>query len=187
MSSTRACCSIFSPSSQLFAKGIGDMQLRAKSVTALALAGLVFIGVATVHQPAYTRAQGQHPIHNDMFTGAPKVQTETLLQAGAAWDGVPYQDYPQDRPERTVVKLTIPPHTALPWHTHAMPNAAYVVSGQIHVERQSDGLRRQLGAGQVLAEMIDSPHWGVTADEPAVLIVFYAGNGGAPLAKVNHE
>ena len=110
------------------------------------------------------------------------IQAEILLKADSSWDGMPYSSYPQGRPELTVVRLTIPPRTALPWHSHPMPNAAYVVTGQIVVEKQSDGLKRTLGAGQVLAEMVETPHRGVTGDEPVVLIVFYAGTPGMPLS-----
>src|SRR5690606_2368380 len=108
-------------------------------------------------------------------SAAPTIQAETLLKSDSSWDGAAYAAYPEGRPELTVVKLTIPPHTTLPWHTHPMPNAAYVVSGQLVVEKQADGQKRTLGAGQVLAEMVDTPHRGVTGDEPVVLIVFYAG------------
>nr|BAR45489.1 putative lipoprotein [uncultured bacterium] len=145
---------------------------------------MVFIGVAMVHESAHTRAQSTHTHAQTGVAAASAVQMETLLQSDTSWDGVFYQGYLEGRPELTVVKLTVPPHTALPWHNHPMPNAAYVVSGQIQVQRQVDGLTLNMGAGQVLAEMVDTPHRGVTGDEPAVLIVFYAGSPGLPLSDI---
>ena len=36
-------------------------------------------------------------------------------------------------PQVTVLKITVPPHTALAWHHHPMISAAYVLSGQLVV------------------------------------------------------
>ena len=51
-------------------------------------------------------------------------QREVLLQADHSWNGVPYTHYPKGRPELTMLKLTIPAHSVLPWHTHPFPNGA---------------------------------------------------------------
>jgi quercetin dioxygenase-like cupin family protein len=112
-----------------------------------------------------------------------KVQMETLLRSGTSWDGTPYTAYPQGAPELTVLKITIPPHSSLPWHTHPMPNAAYVLSGQITVEKKENGEKKVLTVGQVLPEMVDALHRGTTGDLPVVLIVFYAGIKEMPLSK----
>ena len=87
------------------------------------------------------------------------------------------------RQHLTVLRITIPPKTALPWHTHPMPNAAYVVSGELLVEKRDGGAIRQLVAGDVLPEMVGSVHRGVTGDKGVVLIVFYAGTKGMKLAE----
>jgi quercetin dioxygenase-like cupin family protein len=111
------------------------------------------------------------------------VQMDTLLRSDTSWDGTPYTTYPQGAPELTVLKITIPPHSSLPWHTHPMPNAAYVLSGQITVEKKENGEKKLLTVGQVLPEMVDALHRGTTGDEPVVLIVFYAGIKDMPLSK----
>jgi quercetin dioxygenase-like cupin family protein len=113
----------------------------------------------------------------------PAVQSETLLQSSSSWDGKPYTAYPAGQPELSVLKITIPPHTALKWHTHPMPNAAYILSGALTVERKEDGKAQRFTAGQVVAEMVDALHRGVTGDAPVTLIVFYAGTIGMPLAQ----
>jgi len=113
----------------------------------------------------------------------PAIQAETLLQSRASWDGEPYTAYPAGQPELSVLKLTIPPHTQLPWHTHPMPNVAYIVSGELTVERKADGKTHHFTAGQVVAEMVEALHRGVTGDAPVTLIVFYAGTAGLPLSQ----
>jgi quercetin dioxygenase-like cupin family protein len=37
--------------------------------------------------------------------------------------------YPAGRPELSVLKIAIPPHSQLKWHTHPMPNIAYILIG----------------------------------------------------------
>ncbi len=113
----------------------------------------------------------------------PGVTVETLMKTGASWDGAPYQAYPAGPPELTVLKIAIAPNTALPWHTHPMPNAAYVVSGALLVEKQEGGATKRLVAGDVLPEMVHARHRGVTGADGVVLIVFYAGTKGMPLSE----
>jgi quercetin dioxygenase-like cupin family protein len=64
-----------------------------------------------------------------------------------------------------------------------MPNAAYVLSGEITVEKKSTGEKKLITKGQVLPEMVNALHRGVTGDAPVVLIVFYAGTKGLPLSQ----
>lgn len=113
----------------------------------------------------------------------PTVQSETLLQSSSSWDGKPYTAYPAGRPELSVLKITIPPHTELKWHTHPMPNAAYILSGELTLQRKKDGKQQHVSAGQVVPEMVNALHRGVTGDLPVTLIVFYAGTEGMPLSK----
>jgi quercetin dioxygenase-like cupin family protein len=113
----------------------------------------------------------------------PAVQIKELMRSGASWDGVPYTAYPSGAPEITVLQITIAPHSALGWHTHPMPNAAYVLSGEITVEKKSTGEKKLITKGQVLPEMVNELHRGVTGDAPVVLIVFYAGTKGMPLSQ----
>ncbi|SAK86397.1 Cupin domain protein [Caballeronia fortuita] len=75
----------------------------------------------------------------------------------------------------TVLKIVIPAHTALPWHTHPMPNAAYVISGTLKVQSRDGHHEKTLHAGDTLPEMVGIAHRGVTGDTPVELIVFYAG------------
>jgi len=109
------------------------------------------------------------------------VSTHVLLQSTSSWNGAPYTGYPQGQPELTVLKITIPANAELPWHKHPMPNAAYVLSGEITISGQ-DGSARHFFAGQVIAETVDTFHRGVVGDKDAEFIVFYPSIVGMPLS-----
>lgn len=113
----------------------------------------------------------------------PGIEKEVLLQSSASWDGTPYASYPQGRPELTLLKLKIPANTELKWHTHPIPNAAYILAGELTVEARDSGQTRVLKQGQTLAEMVNTVHRGKTGDSPVELIVFYAGSPGIALSE----
>jgi len=110
------------------------------------------------------------------------MRNEIILQRTLSWNGIPYRAYPSGTPELTVKRMTIPPHSALPWHRHSAPNAAYVLSGHLIVEDRATGLAQTYRAGQAFAESVDDVHRGRTDNEEAVVIVTYAGVPGMPLS-----
>ena len=114
----------------------------------------------------------------------PEVQTQILLSASSSWDGEPYQSYPSGQPELSVLKITLASHTQLEWHSHRMPSAAYIVAGELTLERKRDGKKQRFTAGQAVSETIDTFHRGVAGNDPVVLIVFYAGRLGMPLTQL---
>lgn len=81
-----------------------------------------------------------------------------------------------------MVKITLPANTALKWHTHPMPNIAYVVAGELLVETEDGMHKTTLKPGQVLPEMVNTSHRGTSGKAPVELIVFYAGTPGMPLS-----
>ncbi|MNG25698.1 hypothetical protein D3C84_1105940 [compost metagenome] len=64
-----------------------------------------------------------------------------------------------------------------------MPNAAYVLSGELTIESKESGQVRRVKQGEAVAEMVNITHRGVTGEEPVELIVFYAGSEGIPLSE----
>lgn len=118
---------------------------------------------------------------------APTATNEVLLKSTSSWDGTRYIRYPDGEPELTTLRITIPPRTILPWHTHPMPNMAYVLSGELTVEQRDGGQSKTIKAGDVLPEMVNIEHRGRTGDSPVVLIVFYAGIKGMPLSETAKE
>ena len=111
------------------------------------------------------------------------VQSETLLRTSSSWDGKPYKYYPSGQPELTILKITLAPHTELEWHSHPVPNAAYILSGELTLERKEDGKKQHFAAGEAVSETVDTLHRGLTGNEAVELIVFYAGSPGVPLTQ----
>jgi quercetin dioxygenase-like cupin family protein len=111
------------------------------------------------------------------------IRSETLLRSSSSWDDEPYKSYPRGRPELSVLKITLQPHTKLEWHSHPIPSAAYIVAGELTLEREKDGQKQRFTAGQALSETVDTFHRGVAGNEPVVLIVFYAGSRGMPVTQ----
>ena len=110
-----------------------------------------------------------------------RIKTETLLQSTASWDGTQYKAYPAGQPKITVLKITIAANTVMNWHSHPFPNAGYVLSGELTLEKK-DGTTQRFVAGQAIAETVDSVHRGVIGAKPVVLIVFYSGTSDLPLS-----
>jgi quercetin dioxygenase-like cupin family protein len=107
-------------------------------------------------------------------------QRETLLQATQSWNGKRYTHYPTGQPQLTTLKVTIAPHTALPWHSHPFPNAVYVLSGTLTLHDRASGKTLVVHQGQAVGESVDDVHRGYASDEPAVLLITYAGTPGVP-------
>ncbi|XAW96252.1 cupin domain-containing protein [Pseudomonas abietaniphila] len=120
-------------------------------------------------------------------SGASGVQSTVLLKSSSSWDGVSYDAYPASKPELTVVNIKIPANTALKWHEHPMPNAAYVVSGHLTVETREGGQSILLKPGDVLPEMVNRQHRGLTGNTAVELVVFYAGTPGMPLSSSQRD
>ncbi|MFP0194568.1 MULTISPECIES: cupin domain-containing protein [Pseudomonas] len=112
-----------------------------------------------------------------------QTQRKLLLESSTSWDGTPYLRYPDAAPELSVLKLRIPANTQLQWHTHPIPNAAYILSGELTIESRDDGRSQSFKQGEAVAEMVNRDHRGVTGDEPVELVVFYAGGEGIPLSE----
>jgi quercetin dioxygenase-like cupin family protein len=110
------------------------------------------------------------------------INTEVLLKQSQSWNAVPYGSYPSGTPQLVVKKMLIPAHSALPWHTHSVPNAAYIVSGHLVVEDRASAQTATYRAGQAFAESVGSVHRGRTEDEPALVIVTYSAVAGTELS-----
>ena len=105
---------------------------------------------------------------------------EIVLESTESWNGKPYTHYPTGQPQLTTIKLTLAPHTTLPWHTHPFPNSVYVLSGTLTLEDRDSGKTLVVHQGQAVGESVDDVHRGVSGDEPTVLLITYAGTPGVP-------
>ena len=116
----------------------------------------------------------------------PQIEVEQILQTTQSGDGQNYQGYPTGQAQLTVLRITIPPNTALHWHHHPVISVGYVLSGHLTIENRDTGERTIVHAGQAVAETVQTTHRGFTTDEPVELLVFYAGQVGLPIA-INEE
>jgi quercetin dioxygenase-like cupin family protein len=105
---------------------------------------------------------------------------EILVQTTQSWNGKPYTHYPTGKPQITTMKVTLAPHTALPWHTHPFPNSVYVLSGTLTLRDRDSGKTLVLHQGEATGESVDDVHRGESGDEPTVLLITYAGTPGVP-------
>jgi quercetin dioxygenase-like cupin family protein len=105
---------------------------------------------------------------------------EILLQTEQSWNGKRYTHYPTGQPQLTTIKLTIAPHTVLPWHTHPFPNAVYVLAGTLTLHDKASGKTHVVHPGEAVGESVDDVHRGESGDEPTVLLITYAGTPGVP-------
>lgn len=120
--------------------------------------------------------------HAAVATQGGEVKSEVLVKSDKAWNGKPYERYADGIPQLTVVRITIPAHAALPWHTHLIPNAAYVVSGHLTVEDRETGRKQRVEAGEAFNEQVGAVHRGYTDDEPCTVVSTYAGTPGTPVS-----
>ena len=89
----------------------------------------------------------------------------------------------REEKRREEPRQSLPDGCELEWHSHPMPSAGYLVSGELTLERKKDGKKQHFTAGQTVPETIDTFHRGITGDEPVVLIMFYAGSADEPLTQ----
>ena len=107
-------------------------------------------------------------------------QREVLLQTDKSWNGKQYTHYPTGQVQLTTLKVTLAPHTALPWHTHPFPNVVYVLSGTLTLHDKASGKTLVVPQGEAVGESVDDVHRGEAGDQPAVLIITYAGVPNVP-------
>ncbi|RDK97016.1 cupin domain-containing protein [Enterobacillus tribolii] len=111
------------------------------------------------------------------------IAVTSLLRTTTSWDGTRYAGYPAGQPEITVLKITLSPHSLLPWHIHPVPSAVYILDGELTVENHINGEKITLRKGSVMPDMVNRIHRGFTRDQHASLIVFYAGSPGMILTQ----
>lgn len=127
----------------------------------------IVFGLYCVIIPTLVQAQG------------PDVQV--LAKTILSWDGAKLPNYPQGQPEITILRITIPAGMKLSMHRHPVINAGVLLRGVLSVHTP-DGQSLELKKGDQIVELVDRWHYGEnTGDEPAEIIVFYAGLLGEPI------
>ncbi len=109
------------------------------------------------------------------------VRTVVLAKTSSSWDGSELPNYKEGKPEITILKITIPPHTKLPEHEHPEINAGVLLKGELTVVSEDNKILH-LKAGDSIVELVNKWHYGMNeGNEPAEIIVFYAGIAGEPI------
>jgi quercetin dioxygenase-like cupin family protein len=142
-----------------------DMIFKYRNFAILAMVAAASLSTTVAQTPTKSVASGRR---------------EILLQTTQSWNGKQYTRYPPGQPQLTTIKLTIAPHTALPWHTHPFPNVVYVISGTLTLHDKASGKTQVVHRGQAVGESVDDVHRGESGDEPTVLLITYAGTPGVP-------
>lgn len=115
------------------------------------------------------------------------IHVEKLIQDTSSWDGSDLPDYPKGEAEITILKITIAPQTALPLHKHPVINAGVLLEGELTVVTP-EGLVKQMKAGDSIIELVEQWHFGKNeGDEPAVILVVYAGEKGKPFTVLHPD
>lgn len=115
------------------------------------------------------------------------IRVEEIEKSTLTWSDTPLPAYPAKQPEVTVFKITIPPKTKLPWHKHPVINCGYMLEGELHVTAE-DGRELELRQGEALIELVNEWHYGENkTDEPAVILVFYAGGQGEKITVLKED
>ena len=109
------------------------------------------------------------------------VRSIQLVKSTASWDGQALPAYKTGTPEITILRITIPPSHTLPMHTHPVINAGVLLKGELTVTTDS-GQVLHLKPYDPIVEVVDTWHYGRNeGDEPAEIIVFYAGEEDKPI------
>jgi quercetin dioxygenase-like cupin family protein len=109
------------------------------------------------------------------------VAVDVLAKTTTSWNGATLPSYPTGQPEVTILKISIPPHFQLPLHQHPVINAGVLLHGELTVVTKG-GKTLHLKAGEPIVEVVNTWHYGINGgDEPAEIIVFYAGIQGEPV------
>ncbi|MDY6854663.1 MAG: cupin domain-containing protein [Thermodesulfobacteriota bacterium] len=109
------------------------------------------------------------------------VKVEVLAKTIASWDGRYLPNYAKGKPEITILRIKIPPRVQLPLHTHPVINAGVLLKGELTVVTEEKETLH-LKAGDAIVEVVDKWHYGKNeGNEPAEIIVFYAGVEGTPI------
>jgi quercetin dioxygenase-like cupin family protein len=109
------------------------------------------------------------------------VKVDTLAKTSFSWDGNVLPSYKKGTPEVTILKITIPPGITLPLHKHPVINAGVLLKGILTVITE-DKKTLYLKAGDSIVEVVETWHYGMNeGNEPAEIIVFYAGIKDMPI------
>jgi len=103
------------------------------------------------------------------------IAIDVLSKTSSSWDGKALPDYPDGKPEITILRIKIPAGARLVLHKHPVINAGVLLSGELTVVTE-DNKTLYLKAGDSIVEVVNTWHYGKNeGNKLAEIIVFYAG------------
>ncbi|MDQ0011419.1 quercetin dioxygenase-like cupin family protein [Luteibacter jiangsuensis] len=84
------------------------------------------------------------------------------------------------QPEMRMLRISIEPGASLPWHRHTVPEAGYLLEGELRLETL-EGTSRVMRPGDSIVGGSDVMRGGTAGPKGATVVVFYADTGGDPL------
>ncbi|MGF6710092.1 quercetin dioxygenase-like cupin family protein [Luteibacter sp. W1I16] len=81
------------------------------------------------------------------------------------------------QPEMRMLRISIEPGASLPWHRHTVPEAGYLLEGELHLETRQ-GASRVIRPGDSVEGGADVMRGGTAGPRGATVVVFYADAGG---------
>ena len=116
-----------------------------------------------------------------------KTEVVTLVETTKSWNGDELPNYLEGYPKISILKITIPPKTDLAMHEHLVINAGVLIKGELTVVTEDNKILH-MKAGDPIVEVVNTWHYGKNeGDEPAEIIVFYAGIEGVPVTVLKDE
>jgi len=109
------------------------------------------------------------------------IDVKVLAKTSSSWEGSALPSYLKGIPEITILKVIIPPKTALPIHKHPVINAGILLKGELTVVTEKNEILH-LKAGDAIVEVVNKWHNGRNeGNENAEILVFYAGVQNTPI------
>ncbi|MDD5618764.1 MAG: cupin domain-containing protein [Candidatus Omnitrophica bacterium] len=141
----------------------------------------LFIGLLVCAVIGYEIGISNHPQNAVGIESIQQIKVVELAKSCASWNGKFLPAYPKGQPEITILRIVIPAGETLAKHKHPFINAGVLLKGELTVQTE-DGKTLHLKAGEPIVEVVDTWHCGKNeGEEPAEIIVFYAGVKGAPI------
>ncbi len=100
-----------------------------------------------------------------------KAIIESLVErATTSWDGVTLESYPSGKPTFTFQKMTIPPYTKMPPHSHEIMQLGYILSGELTINTDK-GESVTFHEGEPAIEVVGKIHYGENRGDVDCVVV----------------
>lgn len=104
--------------------------------------------------------------------------TKELIRTSHTWDGAQLPDFPQGRPELTVLRTTFPVGAITGWHHHTAVNYGIVEQGDLTIVCKNGNVHT-FHEGEPLVEVVGTIHRGENrGDKPVILNMFFFAEPG---------